>query len=396
MAPKDIGTVNFETSCSPAVKTEFNEAVALLHSFWFAESRAIFEDVLKDDPELRDRRTGASRSRTGATRSRVSARRRRSPTARPPSTRDSPPASPTPREKGYIDAVADPVFEQRRDHAAAARARLREGDGPRCRVANKADVEARIFWALSVAQAASPTDKTLRAQSAGGRNARADVPSRCRTTPASRTTSSTPTTCRCWRRRRCRRRAPTPDIAPVGAARAPHALAHVHARRLLEGIGRQQHQVGRRCREDQRHRRSDARARLHDLRLPADGHGRAGQGEPRARDAARRRWRGGTQGAAGAGPNTFALAAIPARYAMERQQWAEAAALEPRPAPNTPYTEAITHFVRAIGAARAGQAGRRRGRHRQARRDPRSRDRDEGRVLGRARSTSSAAAPKRG
>jgi tetratricopeptide (TPR) repeat protein len=64
---------------------------------------------------------------------------------------------------------------------------------------------------------------------------------------------------------------------------------------------------------------------------------------------------GGTQGAAGAGPNTFALAAIPARYAMERQQWAEAAVLEPRQAPNTPYTEAITHFVRAIGAARAGR-----------------------------------------
>ncbi len=63
----------------------------------------------------------------------------------------------------------------------------------------------------------------------------------------------------------------------------------------------------------------------------------------------------GTQGAAGAGPNTFALAAIPARYAMERQQWAEAAVLEPRPAPNTPYTEAITHFVRAIGAARSGR-----------------------------------------
>jgi len=50
LAPKDIGTVNFETSCSPAVKTQFNEAVALLHSFWFAESRAIFESVLKTDP----------------------------------------------------------------------------------------------------------------------------------------------------------------------------------------------------------------------------------------------------------------------------------------------------------------------------------------------------------
>jgi hypothetical protein len=63
----------------------------------------------------------------------------------------------------------------------------------------------------------------------------------------------------------------------------------------------------------------------------------------------------GTQGAAGAGPNTFALAAIPARYAMERQQWAEAAVLEPKAAPNTPYTEAITYFARAIGKARAGR-----------------------------------------
>jgi hypothetical protein len=64
---------------------------------------------------------------------------------------------------------------------------------------------------------------------------------------------------------------------------------------------------------------------------------------------------GGTQGAAGAGPNTFAMAAIPARYAMERQQWAEAAVLEPKAAPGTPYTEAITYFARAIGKARAGR-----------------------------------------
>ena len=60
--------------------------------------------------------------------------------------------------------------------------------------------------------------------------------------------------------------------------------------------------------------------------------------------------------AAGAtGSNTFATAAIPARYAMERRQWTEAMALTPTAAPNTPYTEAITHFARAIGAARGGK-----------------------------------------
>src|SRR5262249_37812947 len=60
-------------------------------------------------------------------------------------------------------------------------------------------------------------------------------------------------------------------------------------------------------------------------------------------------------GTAPAGPNTFALAAIPARYAMERQQWTDAMALTVKPAPITPYTEAITHYARAIGAARAGK-----------------------------------------
>jgi hypothetical protein len=55
------------------------------------------------------------------------------------------------------------------------------------------------------------------------------------------------------------------------------------------------------------------------------------------------------------GANTFAIAAIPARYAMERLQWADAMALTVRPAPNTPYTEAITHFARAVGAARGGK-----------------------------------------
>ena len=55
------------------------------------------------------------------------------------------------------------------------------------------------------------------------------------------------------------------------------------------------------------------------------------------------------------GVNTFAIAAIPARYAMERLQWADAMTLTVRPAPNTPYTEAITHFARAVGAARAGK-----------------------------------------
>jgi tetratricopeptide (TPR) repeat protein len=54
-----------------------------------------------------------------------------------------------------------------------------------------------------------------------------------------------------------------------------------------------------------------------------------------------------------AGP--FALAASPARYMVERGDWQGAAELEVKPS-KFPFIVAITHFARALGAARAGKA----------------------------------------
>jgi tetratricopeptide (TPR) repeat protein len=48
------------------------------------------------------------------------------------------------------------------------------------------------------------------------------------------------------------------------------------------------------------------------------------------------------------------LAAVPVRYALERGDWAEAAALEIRPT-TFPYAEAVGHFGRAVGSARLGR-----------------------------------------
>jgi len=58
----------------------------------------------------------------------------------------------------------------------------------------------------------------------------------------------------------------------------------------------------------------------------------------------------------GAGPPVagyFALAAIPARYALERQDWQQAEQLALRDTP-FPYTDAMTWFARGLGAARLG------------------------------------------
>jgi tetratricopeptide (TPR) repeat protein len=51
----------------------------------------------------------------------------------------------------------------------------------------------------------------------------------------------------------------------------------------------------------------------------------------------------------------YPLAAMPARLAVERGAWREAAQLQPTPS-KFPFTEALTYQARAIGAARSGDA----------------------------------------
>jgi tetratricopeptide (TPR) repeat protein len=54
----------------------------------------------------------------------------------------------------------------------------------------------------------------------------------------------------------------------------------------------------------------------------------------------------------------YALAAIPARFTLERRMWKDAAAIQVGPSSypwdKYPYAEAIVHFARGVGAARAG------------------------------------------
>src|SRR2546428_8545988 len=54
----------------------------------------------------------------------------------------------------------------------------------------------------------------------------------------------------------------------------------------------------------------------------------------------------------------YALAAIPARHALERRAWKEAATLTAQPATfpwaKYPYAKAIVYFARGMGAARSG------------------------------------------
>ena len=47
---KTLGTVHFETSCSPEAQKLFDRGMLYQHSFWYRASQNVFEDVLKADP----------------------------------------------------------------------------------------------------------------------------------------------------------------------------------------------------------------------------------------------------------------------------------------------------------------------------------------------------------
>src|SRR5215831_14324580 len=45
-----LGTVHFETSCNEVAQRRFDRAMRYQHSFWYRESKELFEEVLKADP----------------------------------------------------------------------------------------------------------------------------------------------------------------------------------------------------------------------------------------------------------------------------------------------------------------------------------------------------------
>src|SRR5262245_3441031 len=350
-AGSNVGTVSFETSCNPAVKDAFNHAVAELHSFWFPEARAGFEGVLKTDPNCAIAYWGIALTYWGnpfaGLRQPQVIANGKAAIEKGQST-----GSPTPRERAYIDAVAG-LFSSADVTTQRARVVAYEGATEMVAANNPNDVEARIFWALAIAQTALPTDKSY------AQNLRAaeileplyaknpnhpglahyiihayDVPALAdRALPAARAYA---------------------DIAPS----VPHALhmpSHTFTR---AGLWKESVATNIRSAEEAE-KTNGAGEALHAMDYETYAYLQMGE-DVKAKAVLDHATMVAQKAAAApnapaGGANTFALAAIPARYAMERQQWADAMTLSVRPAPNTPYTEAITHFARAVGAARAGK-----------------------------------------
>ena len=327
------------TTLAPAVRDDLNKAVALYHSFWFPEAIKVSN---RSPSAIRRVRwcIGNCHEPVGqpvcGTEERGDRAARKSHRRQGPSDR-----SPTPRERGLIEAVgmlySSPDPATHRDRVARYEEAMRQvaADNPR-------DIELRIFYALAVTQSALPTDKTY-AKLLQAADILEPLFKQMPTHPGLTHYIIHATTRRRWPRGpRC---GPPLCVARAGGAHALHMPSHTFTRL---GFWNESIDTNRKSAETAR-KISDPNAELHALDYQTYAYLQTGRDGPPSPP-----WIS-PQRPDQPGFNTFAAAAIPARYAVERGDWAAAAKLTVQPAANTPYTEAMTHFARAIGAARSGR-----------------------------------------
>jgi tetratricopeptide (TPR) repeat protein len=339
---KKLGAVHFETSCTPEAQALFDRAMLYQHSFWYRASQRVFEDVLKADPACGVAYWGIALSLLWNPH-----------TAPPPKNLAEGAAAlakarsvdiKTQRERDYIDALGAMYADYGKvDHRTRLLAYAKAMEQLAARYPD--DDEAQIFYALALNTSAPPDDKTYANQLKGAaileRIAKrqpqhpgvAHYLIHLYDTPALADKGL----------EAARRYA---KIAPA-AAHAQHMPSHIFTR-----VGYWQESIASNT-ESARVAKADKEAsdQLHAmdylvyayLQLGQDGKARAVIDEMSTVT--------GFSETFIAGP--YALAASPARYAVERGDWKAAAALPVRTSA-PPQVQAITHFVRALGAARSG------------------------------------------
>jgi tetratricopeptide (TPR) repeat protein len=151
-----LGKVTFLVSCAPSVQQQFNSAVAMLHSFWYEKAKATFAAVAEKDPTCGMAYWGIAMTYYH-------------PIWQPPGSADLKASSTfiekaklvgakTPRERDYIAAVeAFYKDSDKIDHASRALAYERAME--QVQAHNPDDHEAAIFHALALLATAPPTDK---------------------------------------------------------------------------------------------------------------------------------------------------------------------------------------------------------------------------------------------
>jgi hypothetical protein len=355
MTDERIGVVHFATSCAPVVQAPFEHALAWLHSFEFAAAIEGFNATLAADPTCGIAAWGLALSRWGnpflASLRPVKQLEQGLSDVR----RAQQIGAKTERERAYIAAAAA-LYSHFDATDQRARQVAYEQAMSRVAAAYPEDHEASIFYALSLAASALPSDKTYTNQlKAGAILERILVEEPNHPGVAHYIIHSYDVPALADRALVAARR--YGSIAPS----APHAL-HMPSHTFTR-VGAWQESIEANLASVAAARRDGSTAEeLHATDYLTYAYLQTGQDEAAERQvqalpAIVARFDATAVGSAAPGvAGIFALAAIPARWALERRDWAAAAALQPHPS-SFPFTDALILFARALGEAHTGALG---------------------------------------
>jgi hypothetical protein len=339
---KTLGTVHFETSCSPQAQKLFDRAMLYQHSFWYRASQNVFEDVVKADPACGIADWGIALSLLWNPHIPPPAKNLAEGAAALAKARSI--GAKTQRERDYIDALGAMYADYDKvDHRTRMQAYVKAMEMLAQRYPN--DDEAQIYYALALNTSASPADKTYASQLKGA--AILEVIAKRQPQhpgvahylihlydyPAIAEKGL----------EAARRYA---KIAPA-AAHALHMPSHIFTR-----VGSWQESIDSNVASQRAAKEAaDFHDQLHSMDYLVYAYLQLGQ------DAKAKAVIDDMTAVTGFTetflPGPYALAISPARYAVERSDWKAAAELEVRPSPLA-NVQAITYFARALGAARSG------------------------------------------
>ena len=351
----NIGKAHLATSCSEAAQKTIDSGVALMHSFWYAEAYKAFRRAAAEDPECGMAWWGAAMSNLH-------------PLWAPPTPdelaagkdaaeRAQKAGAKTDRERAFINAInayygdSDKLDHKTRMAAYEQAMAAVERDNPK-------DHEAAIFHALALVGTASPTDKTYAVQRKAAEILNRILPEEPEhpgiahylihsfdypelaelALPAARTYAK---------------------LAP-GSPHALHMPSHIFTRRGLwdESIASNLASAEKaRAYNERMKPGTTAFDELHAVDYLVYAYLQQGKDEL-ARALVDKTNRVKALDNPSSFAALYAIGAVPARYALERRAWRDAAALT---VPATfswdkaPYAEGNLHFARGIGAARSGQ-----------------------------------------
>ena len=343
--PDQLGLVHFATSCSPSVEPKFNRAMALLHSFWTKDAIAGFNGVLKDDPNCAIAYWGIAM-----------ALQQNPLTAQQPSSQSAQDAlagldkakaigARTQRELDYLAAI-DLIYRDADKTEFRARRLAYENAMAALAQRYPDDTEAAIFYALALDMTAPLTDKTY----ANQLKAAAILEEVFKQQPEHPGVAhylihsyDYPAI--------AERGLPAARVYTKIAPNNPHALhmpSHIFTR-----LGMWQESIDANARSAAAAKaEGNGQEQAHAMDYLVLAYLQLGEDAQAERVVAE-------SASVKVNPAIFignyALAAMPARFAVERRDWKGATQLQLRPTPFL-FPDALTRFARGLGYARTGDA----------------------------------------